>query len=228
MNNFSNCEDYTLAQISDCWDLKLKRLVQCVAVMGLACTLNVGCQRGPGRVKPPSISANAAGAAAVAEFDQDSDGKLSATELERAPGIRLDSLDLDSDGYLSSNEIANRIVQWQASDVGQLSHSLMVKIDGKALADAEVTLEPYAFLGTGVLVATGVTDSEGVVVPAIETSARAAPNVPVMQYGFFRIRISKNSDGKEQIPQRYNLKSELGCEVAPNQRSSTTTINISS
>lgn len=228
MSGFSINKDYMLAWVFDRHDLKFRRLQAYAAFMGLSCLLSMGCSSGSDRVRPPSISASTAGEAAVAEFDQDGDQQLSATELDQAPGIQLDSLDRDTDGYLSSGEISDRINEWQESGVGQLSHSLRVKIDKKPLADAEVTLEPYAFLGTNVLKATGVSDSDGVVVLAIEKSVRAAPNVPTMQYGFYRIRISKKSGDKELIPKRFNLESGLGCEVAPNQRSSTKAISISS
>ena len=162
----------------------------------------------------------------MAEFDSDHDGKLTSEEIAQAPGLNLSALDADGSGDVTADEITSRIKQWQATQVGMVSYHLVIAMNGSPLENAEVTLEPYGFLGSEVLPASGLTDARGTVTLSVAEASRPIPNLPTMHCGFYRIRISKKSGDKELIPARYNSHTQLGCEIAPDQRNAGKTIEI--
>ena len=95
--------------------MKGRRLASCaVALAGVALIIQ-GCSRAPSRVKPPSIDAKAAGAAAMAQYDANNDGKVDAAELEKAPGLKaaLANLDQNNDKAVDADEVTRRIQAWQ-------------------------------------------------------------------------------------------------------------------
>jgi hypothetical protein len=167
-------------------------------------------------VKAPSISAGAAGSEAVAQYDTNKDGAIAGNELDRCPALKnsLQAVDKNGDRRLTADEITNRISFWQQSGTGLMTISCTVMLDNAPATGAQVTLIPEPFLGSAIKRASGVTDSTGSVDLRVEDS-----DLPGVALGFYRIEVSrKNAKGQETIPPRYNTKSELGQEVAPDHR----------
>ena len=73
------------------------------------------CGGGPSPVRPPSISASAAGEEAIELCDASGDGTATADELDKAPSLKsaLKRLDTNGDGAVSPDEVADRIDKWQ-------------------------------------------------------------------------------------------------------------------
>jgi hypothetical protein len=50
--------------------------------------------------------------------------------------------------------------------------------------------------------------------PSVGPEHMPEPGLNGMRGGFYRIEISQQRNGKEQIPAKYNTKTELGQEIA--------------
>jgi hypothetical protein len=160
----------------------------------------------------------------VAEYDANKDGALDAKELEACPGLRsaLKRTDKDNDNRLTADEIAERLTLFH--DQGMLGDvSVAVTLDGRPLAGATVTLVPEKFMGPGVKPATAVTDNEGTGFFKTEGSEYIQ-----VAFGYYRVQVSKNVQGKEVVPAKYNAQTVLGQEVSPDVegRGSSLTIRL--
>jgi hypothetical protein len=192
-------------------------------VLGGLALLAAGCSRGGGQ-GTPELSPREAADQAVAEYDANKDGALDAKELEACPGLRsaLKRTDKDSDNRLTADEIAERLTLFH--DQGMLGDvSVAVTLDGRPLAGATVTLVPEKFMGPAVKPATAVTDNEG-------TGFFKTEGTDYIQvaFGYYRVQVSKNVQGKEVVPAKYNTQTGLGQEVSPDVegRGSSLTIRL--
>jgi hypothetical protein len=178
-----------------------------IVVVGFA---SGGCgSSGPARINPPRIDAVAAGNAALAEYDTDHDGTISGKELDKCPALKAAQKHYaDAAGKITAESLAEGIARWQENRIAITRCGVIVTMDAKPLAGATVTAEPEKFLGPEVQTAAGVTDLHGGCTLRI-------PGQIGMQYGLYRVRITKNVEGKELIPARYNAETELGLEVSP-------------
>lgn len=185
-----------------------------VLLAGAVMVASEGCSSRPSRVHPPGINASAAGTAAVAKYDTNKDGAIAGDELAKAPALKaaIEKIDANSDGKITADEITARIKQWQESKLGLTSLSCQVRMDGKPLADATVTLIPEEFLGPEVQKATGKTDAGGVVVLSVERPPE--PGLSGVAPGLYRVEISKKDGATETVPAKYNTETTLGQEVA--------------
>ncbi|NLE38223.1 MAG: hypothetical protein GX621_09390 [Pirellulaceae bacterium] len=183
---------------------------ECLVVLmaAVAVLSTQGCSRSASRVRPPSINAVAAGAAAMEQYDTNRDGRVDATELANAPGLKaaLANLDRNNDKCVDADEVAERIRIWQESRVGQTSVTTTVTFRGQPLAGATVVFEPEACLGPHVRPAVGTTTEDGVA--PMKTEGADAPGVAP---GLYLVRITK--DGAN-LPAKYNIETVLGVEVA--------------
>ena len=194
-----------------CWQ------VAAAAFISIGAVPLCSCGGGPSPVRPPSISAAAAGREAMAQYDTNGDGVVSGAELENAPGLKaaLPRLDSNQDKAVDADEVAARIAQWQEAGIGLMSFGFRVTLNGSPLADALVTFEPEAFLGDDVKTASCTTTSAGVGGATIAEQDRPDPTWPAgMQHGIYKVKISKVVGGKETIPPKYNQATVLGQEVA--------------
>ncbi len=171
----------------------------------------LGCSDKPPRLHPPSIDASAAGSGAMDKYDKDGDGEVAGDELEAAPSLKaaLENLDTDGDGAVSADEVTARVEAWQESRVGRTTMSCRVTRQGQSLEGAAVTFEPESFLGPEVKAAEGVTDSNGLAVLSIPGA-----DPPGVAPGLYLVRISKEQNGQEMIPPKYNTETVLGQEVS--------------
>ncbi|MBN2216110.1 MAG: hypothetical protein JW719_01910 [Pirellulales bacterium] len=185
---------------------RLKTLV--ALTLGVTLFLAVGCNRTPSRVHPPGIDADAAGKAAMDQYDANKDGKVAGEELQKAPSLNaaIDNLDKDGDKAVSAEEVTERIKAWQDSRLGRTSIMIAVTYRGQPLDGAKVVFEPEQFLGAEVQPASGTTDPYGRATLNIENS-----KIPGIAPGLYKVKITK--DGMN-IPAKYNTETTLGAEVA--------------
>ncbi|WP_428305897.1 hypothetical protein [Lacipirellula sp.] len=175
-----------------------------------------GCSSGPSRVQAPSISASGAASEAMTAYDKDGDGFIAGAELDAAPSFKaaMSTLDLNKDSKVSEDEIRQRIEAWQVKPVGLTSIMCSVTLDGRPIDGATVTFEPEAFLGSSLKAAMGET-SGGQLSPSIPKAERPDPTWPPgLQVGFYKVRVSKQSGGKESVPAKFNTETVLGAQVA--------------
>ena len=176
-----------------------------------------GCSDTPQRVHPPSIDADAAGLAAVEQYDSSGDGKIDADELGRTPSLRraLGRLDTDNDGAVSAAEISARIRNWQESKIGLTQVSCQVNYNGQPLQGATITFEPEEFLGGSIKACAGKTGKEGNTMLSIpgglHDSPGGAAGLPGGAPGFYRIKITSPDI---ELPAKYNTDTVLGAEIA--------------
>jgi hypothetical protein len=150
-------------------------------------------------------------------YDSDGDGFIAGDELDKAVSLKasMATLDTNSDGKVSEEEIVARIESWQKGRVGITVARCFVTMDGRPLDNAAVTFEPEEFLGPAMRAATGVTALDGSTTPIIPKEKRPTADTPAgIQLGFFKIRVSRESGGKETIPAKYNSQTILGQQIA--------------
>lgn len=175
-----------------------------------------GCSGGPSRVTAPSISASGAASKAMAAYDKDGDGFIAGAELDAAPALKaaMSTLDGDKDGKVSQAEIRERIESWQATGLGIMSIACKVTLDGKPVDGATILFEPEAFLGEAVQAGKGTTSGGMANITIPKENRPAADYPPGMQFGFFNVKVSKQVNGAETIPAKYNTETTLGQQVS--------------
>jgi len=178
--------------------------------------LLVGCNGGPSGIALPDIDPHDAAELAMKTYDTDGNGYVEGDELKNAPGLAaaMTTLDTNGDAKVSGKEISERILAWQGTEVGIMSITCTVLMDGRPLEGATVTLDPEEFLGNDIQEAVGVSGPMGDCYPSIPQDESAGSNIFGVQFGLFKVRVSKVVDGKEQIPGRYNSQTVLGQEVS--------------
>jgi hypothetical protein len=191
---------------------RTRRGLACLGGLGLLCVW--GCAHTAPAPPRQHVNAAAAAKAAMAQYDGNGDGKLDAKELEQSPPLaamlaNLKRKDPAHGDWLTADDIAGRISSWLGAEVIVTSGDVGVLLDGKPLAGATVTLEPEAWLGPSYRACTGTTRRNGhaTMSPTLEA-------YPGIYMGLYRVKISKQVDGRETLPERYNEKTVLGREVA--------------
>jgi EF hand len=180
--------------------------------LALCAALAAGCSGGPKGPPAPKIVPEEAARQALADYDANKDGALDAKELEASPALKgaVAAIDQNGDGRLTADEIAARLTRFQKAGM-MTPLSCEVSLDGEPLAGARVTLVPEKFLGPEVQPAAGTTNAAG----SAELTVEGLPP-GMVHLGYFRVEVSRKGDGgRELIPPRYNAKTVLGCEVAP-------------
>jgi hypothetical protein len=175
------------------------------------------CNSGPARVTGPDFDASAAGDAAMEQYDTNQDGVVNGAELDKAPTLKaaLGRLDTNGDQGVSAEEVEARVNAWKVARVGLASVRGHVTLDGKPLAGAQVVFEPEAFLGDEIKSAVGQTNQFGDVAPSVAPEDRPQPNLPGgVNFGLYKVRITKPNGSQESLPARYNTDTILGQEVS--------------
>ena len=178
----------------------LSRCIQPISLFALA-TLLAGCWfGGPSRVHPPGIDADAAGPAAIQEYDTNGDQAIAGDELAKAGSIRQAFMKIDGavegsspDQKITADEITARINKWKESRVGRMATQCTVRWRGQPLAGAEVRFVPEKFLGEDIQAAVGTTDQNG-------TAVLSIPDVkpPGVAPGLYKVEISKKGPGGQE------------------------------
>ena len=188
----------------------LSNLLLLASVLPLGCVC--GCSRTPPRPEGPSLDPARIAQGAMAQYDANSDGKLDAEELKQSPPLTeaMETMDADNDGTLTAAEIENRIKAWLDSRVVVITQTTQVTLDGNPLEGATVTYEPEEFFGPAYLPTSAVTDEIG----CADVQGHNT-RYPGLYLGLYRVRISKEVNGRETLPARYNTDTQLAKEVAP-------------
>jgi hypothetical protein len=186
---------------------KFSKVSTALAALGVA-----GCiGNSPSRIAAPSWQPFKMADQAIADLDKDSDGKLSAEELEAAPGLKycarlLDETYGDGDGLLSRDEIKDRLEEYVEMRVGLTAFTCTVRLDGRPLVGASVRLVPEAFLGDVIQTLEAISKGNGEVEFLTE-----GISVSVVPLGMYRVEITSLDF---QIPAKYNSQTTLGIEVS--------------
>jgi len=177
--------------------------------------LAAGCSRGPARVAAPALNPHA-GRDALALYDANGEGKISGEELDKVPALRyaLERLDTDGDGGVSAAEIDQRVQTWRESQLGLITVLFQVNLDGAPLEGARLRLDPEPFLGDKLKPAEGVTGPEGSAFVSLAKEDLPDPLLEGVAAGWYRIRITQETNGDPVVPERYKLQTTLGCEIA--------------
>lgn len=194
-----------------CWSLSMQ---VASGVVGLS--LFAGCSGAPPRLVQPSLDASGASAAAIKQYDKNSDAALDDAELKACPGLlkAKAKYDKNNDGKISADEIAARIGEWQTAGTGLMTFSLGFTLDGKPLEGAEVKLVPEAWLGSEIKGGSGKTDSAGNAGISLGSSdlRPEEANLKGMRLGVYKIQVTHPT---AKIPAKFNTASELGIEIGP-------------
>lgn len=175
------------------------------------------CRSGSGTAKQAEIDPAGAGKAAIEQYDKNGDGVISGAELDAAPALKaaLSRLDTNGDKGVSADEIAARIQAWKDMRTGLTMVRPRVMIDGQPASGVLVTFEPEAFLGTSIKKATGVSDQSGEAGVWVAKEDLPDPKLPSgVYFGLYKVRFSRQQNGKETLPARYNTETTVGQEVS--------------
>jgi hypothetical protein len=178
-----------------------------------------GCSPGPTRVAQLYLDSSKVSSDAIKQHDKDGDGKLNKDELKAIPAIAntIAQYDTDNDSQINAAEIAARIDKWQAMKVAFVSCSFVVNLDGKPLADAQVRLEPEAFLASVLATCQGTTDARGRVSPSqVSPTNDANSGLTGVPPGLYKLIVMHPKLDKLS---HYNTSSSLGLQVAPDDPS---------
>ncbi len=188
-------------------------------LFGILCL--AGCA-GPAPSGPemPIFDHQAAATQAMGEYDLDHNGSISKEEAKPSPALTeaFRHFDKDSDGSISADELAGRLKYYSDVGIALYGWSCEVRLDGRPLSGATVTLVPEAFMKSVAQPATGVTDASGVAMPSVNDTDPKG-----VWFGLYRIELSKkDASGHEVVPPEFNKKTRLGQELAPDNRSAET------
>jgi hypothetical protein len=184
----------------------------------LLLSLTFGCGIRPSAVPPPDIEPGELAKAAAAQYDSNGDGVIDKQELRSAPSLRFSLNRIDGEGNRDSQIQPEEVQQfaqkhWVDRQAGIVRVRCLVRLDGREVDGATVTLEPETFMGGAIVPAAGITRG-GMAVLDVADEQRPHPNAHGAQYGLYLVRISKMIDGNETIPAKFNVNTILGCEVA--------------
>ncbi|MEY4567486.1 MAG: hypothetical protein RLY14_2456 [Planctomycetota bacterium] len=176
-----------------------------------------GCNRGPKRVEPITLSGAQIATEALKQFDKDTNGELSQQELANLPSVLsvLTQYDKDSNGSLNAAEIEERITRWQQLRVGLVNCSFTITLDGKALQKADVELLPETICGGTLPRCIGKTDEMGRVTlstVADDPNAQNTQGLPGIPPGLYKVVVVHP---KTSNLAKYNSQTVLGIQVAP-------------
>jgi hypothetical protein len=160
-------------------------------------------------------------------YDANGDGTLDVKELKASPplGNLLENLKTrfpDHPDSLTAADISGRLEEWVKSPATLFTGMAIVYLDGKSLEGATVAFEPEAFLGSSYHSHQGQTNAAGTAI--LDAELKDYPGIYV---GLYRVRISKKVDGTETLPARYNTQTELGRELAHDNRNTAKSIMFS-
>jgi hypothetical protein len=168
-----------------------------------------GCGGNGGGATTLSIDPSAAGRKAIELYDKDSSGTLSEAELAASPGLlaALDRYDKDGDRQISRAEIEERLQSIVATGTGWLTVNCRVLQAGRPLAGANIRFVPDACMENALIPATGTTDTNGQVNPAVADTQLPdeKKGLQVMQPGIYRVEVKHANVKQPHKP--------LGCEI---------------
>lgn len=171
--------------------------------------VSTGCfgVKGPDK---PDFDPAASAASAFEAYDANTDGFIDDKEVEESPGMlaAFERIDKDGDKKVTPEELSERIRYYKNAGVTVISGAVRVSYKGKPLPDAEITFEPEPFLGDAFQACSATTDYDG-----LASVSGTDAQFPGLYLGFYRVTISKEVNGREKIPKKYNEESTIGYEA---------------
>ena len=176
------------------------------ALIASFCCVGCGGGGGEGRFAKVTLDPAQVAAAIMAEYDTDSDGQLSKSELKKCQGLEMLAkgeemlhaaarLDSDESGTISEAEFTEK---FRASFANmRQAYGCQVLYRGRPLEGATVTLVPMPFMGD-ISGATGQTNEEGL------CSVVGDDGKPGAIPGIYRVEITHPS---VKISSKYNTES---------------------
>jgi hypothetical protein len=148
---------------------------------------------------------------ALSQKDANHDGALTADELTDWTGFRaaFAAMDKSKDGKVDRTEFEEHIAQYFVGKIGLQSLTVFVTASGKPVSGVTVEFTPEPLFADYIKAGRATTGSDGSG-PVLPTGG----GLPGMAPGMYRVSISKQEGGRELVPEKYNLKSELGYEVS--------------
>ena len=190
----------------------------------------VGCDSGPKHPALTTFDVDEVAQLAMQQLDTESDGQLSRDELRASPGLlgALAELDTNRDRQLSFEELRARLQLYIDARVAIHTFPILVTKGGQPLVGATVKLFPEEFLAAVIEPAEGMTDDAGHVFPSIAVDPELRERgTQGFRSGVYRVEVSKVDDeGKELIPARYNVDSDLGLEIKMEEHMETIRIDL--
>ena len=171
--------------------------------LAFALGLLAGCGNSGGGL--PRFDGKAAADAAMAEYDGNGDGNLDAKELAKCPGLKS-LANKAGKTVLTAEDLTARLNETANYPDQLFEYPCVILLDGRPLANAEVTLVPEKFMGETRKPAKGMTNDSGTV-QAFKVDGLTKAGVPP---GVYRIQVTKPG---ESIPAKFNAQTILGCEV---------------
>jgi hypothetical protein len=191
------------------------------ALFVISCMSGCG-SGGTGGSAMPDLSPSAAAAQAIELLDKDDNGSLDETELAACPGILAsrDRNDTDRDGQVSQDELESCLAKIYAGGTPWATVNCRIVQEGRPIAGADVRFVPEPFLGDALQPATGKTDNQGRVNPAVadEKLPEDKKGLRVMQLGVYRVEVTHPSVKQPHKP--------LGCVVDDNLVRSSTELTL--
>jgi hypothetical protein len=174
-----------------------------------------GCGGGPSDIKAPTWDPATAAERALAEYDANHDHKLSKEELKKCPGLlsAVAHFDRDSDGAISADELKAKLEEIHDQQAALVEVQCSVTKGGRPLEGATVTFVPEAFMGDAFKPSAATTGGDGTAFPTIaeeELPNELRGRVHGAQCGIFRVTVTHPTVA---IPAKYNSQSELGWVV---------------
>jgi hypothetical protein len=179
-------------------------LVAAISVVSI-----VGCGKGDGSGATLTVNPSAAADKAIKQYDKDGNRSLNEAELAACPGLLVARERYDTDGNreISRDEIANRLQTVFGSGTSWMTVTCTVLQGGRPLNGVNVKFVPESFLEGAIQPATGTTDSNGRVTPAIADDKLPAEKkgLHLMNPGVYRVEVEHPSVKQPHKP--------LGCEI---------------
>ncbi len=202
----------------------MRRKATLLAMLYAIC---LGCSSGPPALRPPELDAQEAADKAIELYDGNGDGILSKDELKASPGLlaAMETYDTDGDKSISREEVAQRLQKFVDREAALTGLIATVRMDGKPIVGAKVSLIPEEFLGEGIKPASGTSQKRGACRVAIanEDLPEAQKGMRGIHYGTYRVEITHPD---HDIPAKFNTETTLGYDTKPG--SSSATFNVSS
>jgi hypothetical protein len=190
---------------------------------------SAGCVKRPSPIPVLQIDPSEASRQAIELYDTDRSGMISKAEAAGCPGFLRSwgNIDKDHDNSLSQEELQQRIAFWVDSPTRVVPLVCRVKLDGRPLEGAEIRFVPEPFMTTAAHEGTGITSAKGTTMPNLQMddAAEDLKNLPGVRLGVYRIRVTHPD---KTIPEKYNSKSVLGCEVVPGMNDFPVEFNLQS
>ncbi len=177
-----------------------------------------GCSNRPSAVELPSVDASDVATYAMEHYDANQDGALNESEMSSCPPLAsaLASYDADNNGQLSAQEIEDRIDRLYGPSAALISVECTITLSGRPLRGATVKFRPVEMLESSIKPAQGSTNDSGVA--RIALSAEELPkdlqDASLMHPGLYHVEVNHPTVA---LPARYNTTTELGFEVDPAQ-----------